>query len=143
MDVAVPLGIIVNELISNSFKHAFPCMDKGIIQIKLLRDKTRESMNNQLKNEATLFKNNYFTLIISDNGVGISQGLDLEHSDTLGIQLITTLVDQLDGNLILKRNPGAEFIIKFGVTRIVANKKVIKGEGKKGEGKIRGDFKAK
>jgi two-component sensor histidine kinase len=115
MDIAVPLGIIVNEIISNSFKHAFPDMEEGVIQIKLLRDKSREFMNKQLKSEATL-ENNDFTLKVSDNGVGISEGLDLEHSDTLGIQLITTLVGQLDGDIVLKRNPGTEFVIRFRVT---------------------------
>ncbi len=115
MDIAVPLGIIVNEIISNSFKHAFPDMGEGVIQIKLLRDKSREFMNKQLKSEANVLENNDFTLTVSDNGVGISEGLDLEISDTLGIQLITTLVDQLDGNLVLKRNPGTEFVIRFRV----------------------------
>jgi PAS domain S-box-containing protein len=116
MDIAVPLGIIVNELVSNSFKHAFPGADKGIIQIKLLKNENAARMNKKFKKEASVIENNSFTLIISDNGVGISENLDLEQSDTLGIQLVTTLVDQLNGSLELKRDSGTEFVIRFRVT---------------------------
>jgi PAS domain S-box-containing protein len=101
MDTAVPLGIIVNELVSNSLKHAFTTMDKGEIKIKLCR-------------EAGI--NTNFILIASDNGIGIPEDLDIEDLDSLGLQLVTTLVDQLDGEFELKRNNGNEFIIRFIVT---------------------------
>src|SRR5450759_3474015 len=58
MDTAVPLGMIVNELVSNSFKHAFPCKYGGEIRIKLCRDEKGSTG---------------FTLIVSDNGVGIPE----------------------------------------------------------------------
>ena len=109
MDIAVPLGIIVNELVSNSLKHAFPGIDEGEIRVKLRREE-----NGEHKKESN--KGTVFTLTVSDNGVGISENLDLENSDTLGIQLITILVNQLDGKLELKRNNGIEFIIRFTVT---------------------------
>ncbi|WP_269849015.1 sensor histidine kinase [Methanosarcina horonobensis] len=60
-------------------------------------------------------KDTSFILIVSDNGVGIPESLDLENPDTLGMQLVTTLVDQLDGELELKKNSGTEFIIKFAM----------------------------
>jgi len=86
MDIAVPLGIIVNELVSNSLKHAFPGRSEGKIQIKLLREK-----NGECKTEVC--KSTTFVLIVSDNGVGISESLDIENLDSLGLQLVTSLVD--------------------------------------------------
>ena len=61
-------------------------------------------------------KSTSFTLTISDNGVGIPENLDIEDLDSLGMQLVTSLVDQLDGELELKRNNGTEFTIRFTVT---------------------------
>ena len=103
MDTAVPLGIIVNELVSNSLKHAFIGRDNGEIRIQLHKE---ESEGN---------KSALFTLTVSDNGVGIPEDLDIEDLDSLGLQLVTSLVDQLDGELELKRNNGTEFIIRFTV----------------------------
>ena len=102
MDTAVPLGMIVNELVSNSFKHAFPCKYGGEIRIKLCRDEKGSTG---------------FTLIVSDNGVGIPENLDIEDLDTLGFQLVASLVDQLDGEFKLKRNNGTELIMRFAVRK--------------------------
>jgi two-component sensor histidine kinase len=104
MDTAVPLGIIVNELVSNSLKHAFTGRDKGKIRIKLHRE---ESESDESTN---------FIMTVSDNGVGIPENLEIEDFDSLGMQLVTTLVDQLDGELELRRNNGTEFTIRFIVT---------------------------
>jgi len=108
MDVAVPLGIIVNELVSNSLKHAFPGRDNGEIQIELHKDE-----NGEHRKECNRYTS--FVLTVSDNGVGIPEDLNIEDLDSLGFQLITTLVDQLDGELELKRNDGTEFAIRFTV----------------------------
>jgi two-component sensor histidine kinase len=54
-----------------------------------------------------------FTLTVSDNGVGIPESFDIENLDSLGMQLVTSLVDQLDGELELKRDNGTEFIVRF------------------------------
>ena len=115
MDIAVPLGIVVNELISNSFKHAFPDPDKGTIQIKLFKEENACRTDKELKSKANINENKNFTLILSDNGVGIPETFKLEHSDTLGIQLVTTLLEQLDASLELKRDSGTEFVIKFSI----------------------------
>ena len=56
-----------------------------------------------------------FTLTISDNGVGIPENLDIEDIESLGLQLVDSLVNQLDGELELKRNNGTEFTIRFTV----------------------------
>jgi PAS domain S-box-containing protein len=101
MDTAIPLGIIINELVSNSLKHAFIGRDKAEIRIKLHRE---EGSNTNL------------ILTVSDNGIGIPKNLNIEELDSLGLQLVTTLVDQLDGELELKRGNGTEFIIRFIVT---------------------------
>ncbi|MGB9940762.1 PocR ligand-binding domain-containing protein [Methanosarcina sp.] len=111
MDTAVPLGIIINELVSNSLKHAFTGRDRGEIQIKLHREETTE-----LEREGYESTSTSFTLNISDNGVGIPENFDIEELDSLGMQLVTSLVDQLDGELELKRNNGTEFTIRFTVT---------------------------
>ncbi len=101
MDTAVPLGIIINELISNSLKHAFRDINDGKIQIKLYREESRS---------------NSFIMIVSDNGIGIPENLEIEDLNSLGLQLVNSLVDQLNGKLELKRNNGTEFIIRFTVT---------------------------
>ncbi len=111
MDTAVPLGMIINELVSNSLKHAFPCRDRGEIQIKLHREEPTE-----LESEDSESTSISFTLTISDNGVGIPENLDIEELDSLGMQLVTSLVDQLDGELELKRNNGTEYTVRFTVT---------------------------
>ena len=101
MDTAVPLGIIVNELVSNSFKHAFKGRDRGEIQIKLHREESEDCESAS------------FILTVSDNGVGIPENLEIEDLNSLGMQLVTTLVDQLDGELELKRNNGTEFAMRL------------------------------
>ncbi|AKB35071.1 sensory transduction histidine kinase [Methanosarcina siciliae C2J] len=104
MDIAVPLGIIVNELISNSLKHAFTEEEEGKIQIKLCREEKGNEMHKSL-----------FSLIIADNGSGIPENLELENIESLGLQLVNILVDQLDGKIELKRTHGTEFRITFKV----------------------------
>ena len=109
IDTSVPLGIITNELVSNSIKYAFVDRDKGEIRIGLHREENGEYKSNGCKSA------NY-VLIISDNGVGIPEDIKIEELESLGLQLVTSLVDQLDGKLELKRDNGTEFTIKFTVT---------------------------
>ncbi|MDY9927489.1 MEDS domain-containing protein [Methanosarcina sp.] len=103
MDTAVPLGIIVNELVSNSLKHAFT-EGEGEIQIKLCREHKGDEVDRPC-----------FTMTVSDNGKGISENIELESLETLGLQLVSILVDQLDGNIELKREQGTEFKISFDI----------------------------
>jgi two-component sensor histidine kinase len=99
--------MIFNELVSNSLKHAFIGRDEAEIWIRLVREEYTEfeSEDREISN---------FILTVSDNGVGIPK-LDFEDLDSLGIQLITALVDQLDGEFELKRNNGTEFTMSFAV----------------------------
>ncbi len=102
IDIAVPLGMIVNELVSNSLKYAFPNRETGEVQIKLF-------------SEELAGKGTRYILIVSDNGVGIPEETDFENPETLGLQLVNILVDQLDGEIELKRDKGTEFVIGFSV----------------------------
>jgi len=104
MDIAIPLGTIVNELVSNSLKHAFTEEKEGKIRIKLCREEKGSEMNKS-----------FFSLTISDNGKGIYESTKLENSESLGLQLVSTLVAQLDGKIELKRVQGTEFRITFNV----------------------------
>jgi len=97
IDTAIPCGLIINELLSNSLKYAFPENRQGEINIRLR--KSGESS---------------YSLTISDNGVGIPDDIDFRNTKTLGLQLVTTLAeDQLQGTLELDRSSGTEFRINF------------------------------
>ncbi len=113
MDEAVPFGIIVNELVSNSIKHAFIGKDNGRIYINLRREKNGERINSKEESKCDGCKSASFILAISDDGIGIPKSIDLENPNSLGIQLVTTLVDQLAGELELTRSKGTEFTIRF------------------------------
>ncbi|AKB27593.1 sensory transduction histidine kinase [Methanosarcina siciliae T4/M] len=104
MDTAVPLGIIVNELVSNSLKYAFPDQQEGEIRICLCREEKNDEVRRSL-----------FSLVISDNGKGMPENMELESVESLGLQLVNILVDQLDGEIKLNRDRGTEFRITFEV----------------------------
>jgi two-component sensor histidine kinase len=110
MDIAVPLGIIINELVTNSFKHAFSDKKEGEIKIELHREENEDCIK-CIHEDCS----NTFTLTVSDNGIGVPEDLNIEELDSLGMQLVTSLVDQLDGKLELKRDNGTEFTIRFAV----------------------------
>jgi len=116
MDTAIPLGTIINELISNSFKHAFPDRDKGEIRIKLYREEKEDFIDVGEESKCEGCKSISLILSVSDNGVGIHKNFDIENLDSLGLHLVTSLVEQLDGELEIKRNNGTEFTIRFIVT---------------------------
>jgi two-component sensor histidine kinase len=98
LDVSIPCGLIVNELISNAFKYAFPEGRKGKISIKVQKT------------------NNFVEIIVADDGVGIKPEIDVKNTESLGLQLVTSLVDQLGGELT-HRNifPGTEIKFNFKI----------------------------
>jgi predicted ATPase/two-component sensor histidine kinase len=97
IDQATPCGLVVNELISNALKHAFPNGRIGVIQIDL-----HTVSNAQLE------------LIIRDNGVGLPESIDLTSAQSLGLSLVRDLViEQLEGTLVVERHPGTTFKIQF------------------------------
>jgi two-component sensor histidine kinase len=96
---ASPVGLIVNELITNCLKYAFADDREGEILLELKS-----------------IKENEIELIISDNGVGMPEGFDLEKADSLGLKLIKLLVEnQLDGSIDMDSNNGTKFNIKFNI----------------------------
>jgi len=95
IDTAIPCGLLINELISNSLKHGFPEGQKGKIVVEIAKDK------------------NQFVLIVGDNGKGFPDNIDFRDTKTLGMQLINTLTEQLDGKINLNKENGTEFIITF------------------------------
>ena len=90
INTSIPLGLIVNELISNSMKHAFPDRQEGEINIGLKAEKGE------------------YILIVGDNGVGISDDIDFRNSDSLGLQLINSLTQQIDGEIELNKKHGTK-----------------------------------
>ena len=120
MDTAIPLGIIVNELVTNSLKHAFLNGKQREIRVTLQRieNLTTNRENYELGSKSdNNCKDNIFcyVLIVADNGKGIPKEIDLQNAETLGLQLVNILVDQIDGCIELKRDHGTEFLIMFNV----------------------------
>jgi two-component sensor histidine kinase len=116
MDDAVPFGIIVTELVSNSLKHAFLGRDEGIIYVGLYKNEDGELRTSREERKYESLKSTSFILKVSDDGVGIPKSIDFENPKSLGMHLVTTLVDQLDGELKLKQDNKTEFTIRFIVT---------------------------
>jgi len=126
IDTAIPLGIITNELISNSLKYAFPDKNEGEIHLSLRKEPFREpefSQNNTLE-EARIYDSKlssentralapYYTLVFADNGTGLPEDLDFKCPKTLGLQLVNALVDQIDGKIEVESDAGTVFKISF------------------------------
>lgn len=98
LDIGIPCGLIINELLSNSFKYAFPDNNNGIISIRL-------------KN----INNDNYELIVSDNGIGIDGSFDIKKTKSLGMKIVTKLVQQIEGNLDYDFSNGTRFTIKFKI----------------------------
>lgn len=94
IETSIPLGLIINELISNSIKHAFKT---GTGTVKLKLSKIGE----------------LYTLKLSDNGVGLPKGFDVNETTTLGLLLVNQLVNQLDGSIEVVINNGTKYTIRF------------------------------
>ncbi len=95
INTAIPLGLIVNELVSNSMKHAFPDERKGNININF--KETDEE----------------YVLKVEDDGIGFPEDVDFEKTDSLGLRIVNSLTEQIDGEISLDRSEGTRFIIKF------------------------------
>ncbi|MGQ4650070.1 two-component regulator propeller domain-containing protein [Lyngbya aestuarii] len=94
---AIPLGLIINELVSNALKYAFPAQKNGLIEVNLKSEREQK-----------------FILNIQDNGIGLPENVDWrKNTTTLGLQLVQVLTEQLDGEITLDQSQGTNFQIKF------------------------------
>jgi PAS domain S-box-containing protein len=96
IDTAIPCGLIINELVSNALKYAFPDNTQGTIRITLHSE-----------------SNNHLNLTVQDNGVGLPINWDVKSVKSLGIQLVNILTKQLKGTIELDKSVGSKFIIRF------------------------------
>lgn len=97
VDTAIPCGLIINELVSNSIKYAFPDPQAGTIRVKFY------------------LSNGQYVLTVSDDGIGLPLDFNLNTLDTLGLQLVINLTEQLEGNIEVRSNPGTLFTLTFPI----------------------------
>jgi len=96
IDLGISLGLIINEFISNSIKHGFKESQEGIISILFTRS-----------------EGNKYYLSVKDNGTGLPEGFDFEKTKTLGLQLVKSLVHQINGKLYINKKSGTEFKVVY------------------------------
>jgi two-component sensor histidine kinase len=96
IDTAIPFGLIVNELVTNALKHAFPGNRTGEVLVALRAVGPEE-----------------YLLAVRDDGVGVPETVDFRNSPSLGLRLVITFVSQLQGQIELNRDHGTEFLIRF------------------------------
>ncbi len=99
LDAAVPCGLIINELISNSLKYAFPDGRTGEVRVEL-----REQPDHMAR------------LVVADNGVGLRSDIDWETARSLGLRLVRTLADQLGAKLEVQSRGGTQIQLTFSAT---------------------------
>jgi PAS domain S-box-containing protein len=96
IDDAVPCGLILNELLANASKHAFPDIDTGTINIEFKGD-----------------SEGLYKLIVSDNGIGIDNAIKISREETFGLYLVQLLASQLEGKMLLEPGDGTTIITEF------------------------------
>ncbi len=95
VEQAIPCGLIINELVTNALKHAFPTGQGGTIRVAMQADAE------------------CCVLTVTDDGVGLPPNLDINQVDSLGLQLVRTLTEQLNGSLEIASQDGAAFTVRF------------------------------
>jgi len=96
INLAIPCGLIINELLSNALKYAFPADRSGRIEIEFEQPNTGK-----------------YIMAVRDDGVGMPAAFDLESTETLGLKLVRNLTQQLHGDLKFTNSKGTEFVVKF------------------------------
>jgi len=99
IDTAIPCGLIINELISNTLKYAFPNLTEGTIYIALNCE-----------------EGHYYTLIVRDNGIGLPENFNFNTVESLGLKLVKILANQIEGTLKVDCRFGTEFHLRFSET---------------------------
>lgn len=95
VDTLIPIGLLINEVVTNSLKYAFKGRDEGVIEIELKPHNTG------------------YILRISDNGIGMPENQLDQYKDSLGMELISTFVSQLDGEVEVDVSEGTSYIVEF------------------------------
>jgi hypothetical protein len=113
VDTAIPLGIIINELFSNSLKYAFPKGVEGKIRISLSRNEAECQKTGEVTEKKFPELSSSFTLVYSDNGARFPEEVDFKNSKTLGLQLVNALVEQINGTIELERDNETKYTIRF------------------------------
>ncbi len=96
LETATPCGLIANELVSNTLKHAFPDGANGTVSVECYQTGDRE-----------------IHLFVKDNGIGFPQNLDFRKTNSMGFQVVCTLTEQLEGSIELSKQTGTAFHLKF------------------------------
>ena len=103
IDQAIPCGLILNELLSNAFKYAFPQNRTGEVHVELHATTAQQA-----------------GLVVRDNGIGFPDEIDFRHTESLGLQLVAMLTEQLQGTIALERADGTTFTLTFPVRQVEA-----------------------
>ena len=103
IDQAIPCGLIINELVSNALKHAFGARDEGRVSVRF-----------------ELLGKHSHRLVVTDDGSGLPEGIDMATTESLGLKLVSVLVGQLRGEVTIERQGGTRFQIDFGAGSLAA-----------------------
>lgn len=102
VDQAIPIGLIVNELLANSIRHGFSRERGGLIEVRIAATAAGRRLS------------------VRDNGAGFPAGLEIDDSDSLGLKLVQALAGQLGGTVSMRSNDGAELVIEFPAAALAA-----------------------
>jgi PAS domain S-box-containing protein len=105
---AIPLGLILNELVTNSFKHAFPNGRSGSVKVQLAYVPSSIAVE-----KGQTLNDGWGQLVVQDDGVGLPPHLKLEETPSMGLHLVNVLVQQLEGQLEVASTPGTAVTIQF------------------------------
>ena len=137
VDTAIPCGLIINELVSNALKYAFPANRQGKVWIKLVADSqwqltlpaegTRVGQGQLVGGAAG---SAVYILTVRDDGIGFPKGLNFDATETLGMQLVNILTKQLNGSIKMERETGTTFTINFTERKIRNTGRLIMADKK-------------
>jgi two-component sensor histidine kinase len=96
VEVAIPCGLVVNELVTNALKHAFPDDGTGTISVGLRRLSDR-----------------IIELTVADDGIGIPADADIRNATSMGLTLVQALTEQMSGDVRIERTAGTRFVVEF------------------------------
>jgi two-component sensor histidine kinase len=117
LDAAIPCGLILNELLSNALKHAFPNGERGDIRVEL-RARTDQQV----------------LLRVADTGVGLPEDVDVCQTDSLGLQLVSAFTEQMQGTIAVERDGGTALTVTFPVVASAAQSADASALNKRVEG---------